>query len=135
MRRIDALFFLQQLDKFKIIKDENGFEFVLFESNALNSITGVKDKTEFEAIENHLHLLENISSKEFKNLLPIAESIGNMLLCCLKQNFPDKDFVVFVSIRIRDSLIIRFHQKWKNEAAYYNPNDYLDSNEKVFVFE
>ena len=135
MRRINTLFFLDGFDKFKIITDENDTEYVVFENSMLNSVTGISDKTEFEALENHLHVLDNISLKEFKRLSPIAESLGNLLLCCLKQKFPCKDFVVFVSMRVRDSLIIRFHQKWENEAPYYNPNDYTGATEKVFWFE
>lgn len=135
MRRIDTLFFLDCFDRFKIITDENGTEYVVFERSTLNSITGIQDKTEFEALENHLHILDNISFKEFKKLLPIAESLGNLLLCCLKQRFPHKDFVVFVSMGVHDSLIIRFHQKWENEVPYYDPNDFTGAKEKVLRFE
>lgn len=135
MRRINTLFFLDHFDKFKIITDEHNTEYVVFENSALNSITGINDKTEFEAIENHVHILDNISVKEFHRLLPIAESLGNMLLCCLKQKFPHRDFIVFVSMTVHDSLIIRFHQKWENEMPYYDPNDYKSSTEKVLRFE
>lgn len=135
MRRINTLFFLDGFDKFKIITDENDTEYVVFENSTLNSATGISDKTEFEALENHLHVLDNISLKEFKRLLPIAESLGKLLLCCLKQKFPHKEFVVFVSMGVRDSLIIRFHQKWENEEPYYNTNDYIDATEKVFWYE
>lgn len=135
MRRINTLFFLDYFDKFKIITDENHTEYVVFENSTLNSATGISDKTEFEALENHLHVLDNISLKEFKRLSPIAESLGNLLLCCLKQKFPRKNFVVFVSMCVHDSLIIRFHQKWENEEPYYNPNDYTGVTEKVFGFE
>lgn len=134
MRRINNLFFLNYFNKFKIITDENDTEYVVFENSTLSSVTGINDKTEFEALENHMHILDNISLKEFKMLLPIAEALGNMLLCCLKQKFPSKDFIVFVSMRVRDSLVIRFHQKWENEKPYYNPDDYVDATEKVFWF-
>ena len=135
MRRINTLFFLDCFNKFKTITDENNTEYVVFENSTLNFVTGISDKTEFEALENHLHILDNISPKEFKRLLPIAESLGDLLLCCLKQKFPCKEFVVFVSMCVRDSLIIRFHQKWENELPYYNPDDHTAATEKVFLFE
>ena len=36
---------------------------------------------------------------------------------------------------MRDSMIIRFHQKWKNEEPYYVPVDEDLETEKLFVFE
>jgi len=135
MRRIDTMAFLNGINRFKTITDEHDTQYVVFEDCKLNYVTGIKDKTEFEAIETHKHIMDNISPREFKRLIPIAESLGDLLLCCLKHKYPDKDFVVYASLSVRDSLIIRFHQKWKDEAPYYEPNDFAGSYERVFMFE
>lgn len=57
------------------------------------------------------------------------------MLNCLKWNYPEKQFMVYVSLRMYDSMIIRFHQKWENEEPYCNPHDFTSENEKVFLFE
>ena len=135
MKRINTLFFLENIDKFKVITDEHDVEYVVFANSTLDSATKISDKTEFEALENHLHILDNISLKEFQKLLPVAESLGNLLLCCLKQKFPYKHCFVWVALRVRDSLIIRFHQKWENEPTYYSLDDSMDTTEKIFRFD
>lgn len=135
MKRTDILSFLNGFDKFKIIKDEQETEYVVFKNSKVKDLIKVNDKTAFEAVENHIHLLDNISHKEFSALFPIANSLGNMLLCCLKQSFPNKNFIVFVTLCVHDSFIIRFHQKWKDELPYYNPKDFENHGEKVFMFE
>lgn len=106
----------------------------MFENSPLDSVTGITDRTAFEAVENHVHILDDITPGEFKKLLPVAESLGNMLLCCLKKRFPDRKFFVFVSIHVGDSFIIRFHQKWENEAQYYYPEDFNGPKERMFGF-
>ena len=135
MRRTDILSFLNGLDKFKIIKDEHETEYVVFKDSKVKYLRKILDKTAFEAVENHIHLLDDITLKEFKALFPIAKSLGNLLLCCLKQSFPNKNFIVFVTLCVHDSFIIRFHQKWEDELPYYNLNDFENQGEKVFMFE
>lgn len=135
MKRIERLSFLVDLYEFKIIRDEYNTEYVVFQNSHLDCVEEVDDKTEFEALENHRHLLDKIRKNEFTRLFPIAESLGKSLLGCLKRDFANKHFVVFVSLRVGDSLIVRFHQKWAGEEPYYNPGDFSDSEEKVFMFE
>ena len=79
--------------------------------------------------------MDKITKKEFKSLIPISKQLGNTLLNCLKCKYPDKQFVVFVSIHLRDSMIVRFHQKWEGEEPYYRPSDFNGPNERVFSFE
>ncbi len=135
MGRIEHLMFLSNLYKYKIIRDEHDTEYVVFENSSLDYVQNINDKTEFEAVETHQHLLDNIRKKEFTRLFPIAEALGKSVLCCLKQTFPNKNFVVFVSLGIHESFIIRFHQKWANEKPYYDPHSFNSLTEKVFVFE
>ena len=135
MKRIEYLKLLSNLFEYKIIKDKFNNEYVVLKENIFTHIDNISDKTAFEAIENHIHLIDNITKEEFKILPDIAESIGKAVLCNLKVSYPQKHFVIFVSISLSGSMIIRFHQKWENEDYYYNVADFDSSNEKVFMFE
>lgn len=134
---MNRIFFLKtflDLFEFKIIEDENGNEYVVFSKSGIKSIKSVMDKTEFEAIENHVHLYDNINLTEFEELKHIANKLGKLLLCNLKQQFPKKNFTVYVTISLHESMIIRFHQNWKDELPYYDPDSYNSDIEKVFMF-
>ena len=134
MRRIEYFELLSNLYGFKSIFDKKGTEYVLF-SNGINAIENVWDKTGFEALENHVHLLDNVKADEFDRLIPVAQNLGQSLLYNLKSNYPSKHFMVYVTVHLHESMIIRFHQKWENEAPYYNSDDFKSPNEKVFLFE
>ena len=135
MKRIQYLEVLSSLFSFKVITDNYHNEYIVYKSSNLSKVENISDKTAFEASENHVHIIDNISKKEFDNLIPIAIRLGQSLLCNLKYYYPQKNFMVFVSIRLHDSMIIRFHQKWKGEEPYCCPNEFLSSTEKVFLFE
>lgn len=135
MNRVENLRFLSEIFRYKVIKDENDTEYILYQSNKLNNVCNIVDKTAFEAVENHYHIMDRIKRKEINDLIPIAENIGELMLVSLKQAFPSKKFIVFVSIGIRDSLIIRFHQKWEGEEPYYDLNGISDYDEKILRFE
>lgn len=135
MNRLFTFEQISDLFSYKTILDENKNEYVVFSNSQLNHVQGVVDYTLFEAMENHVHLLDNVSKKEFSELEPIAEKLGIALLCCLEHHYPQKRFYVFVSYRLHDSLIIRFHQKWPCEAPYFDVRNFDVPNEKVLVFE
>lgn len=135
MKRTKYFELISELFKFKTITDEYGNEFVLFAQSHLNSIENIIDKTEFEASENHIHLIRNLKKSEFFRLIPTAKILGKILLVALENQYPDKHFIVFVSIKIHDSFIIRFHQKWDNEEDFCNPDDFHFGDELVFSFE
>lgn len=135
LTRIEYFELIHSVFKFKTLSDEQGNEYVLLEENSLNTIPNVKDKTEFEAVENHVHLLHNIKKQEFDRLIPVAKTLGETLSNVLKVQFPDKKFFVYVSLHLKDSMIIRFHQKWLNEEPYYNPDDFNSDIVKMFLYE
>ena len=135
MKRLEYWESVADLFRFKIISDEFGNEFVVLKNSKLERIAGVRDKTEFEAIENHVHILDNIKKGEFERLLDIGQVIGNAVLHSLTIQYPTKQFVIFVTINLHDSMIIRFHQKWENEAFYYDPVAFTAPDERVFRFE
>jgi hypothetical protein len=135
LKRIEYFALITGLFKFKTITDEQGNEIVLFAQSNYDFVENIKDRTEFEAYENHVHLIDNIRKNEFNKLVPIARDLGQTLLNCLKFQYPNKQFIVFVSLHLNDSMIIRFHQKWENEEPYCNPSEFTSSKELVFSFE
>ena len=135
MKRVDYFKLLADIFHFKTVFDEKGNEFVFFSQSGNIQIKNVNDRTELEALENHIHLLDGIKKYEFGELLLVAEKLGEALLNALKFKYPNKIFVVFVTVDLYDSFIIRFHQKWSKEEPYYNPADFTLPNSKVFMFE
>jgi len=135
MKRIEYFELLAKTFEFKTIIDDYGNEFVLLKENCVDSFKKIEDKTEFEASENHIHLLDNINKNEFEILKKIAPILGQAVLHSLTSQYAQKHFRVYVSIHLYDSMIIRFHQKWDNEEFYCNPDEFTSSKEKVYAFE
>lgn len=135
MKRIDGFDLLTGLFQFKTVLDERRREFVLFQKSSVDAISGIADKTAFEALENHVHLLDHIKAAEFDPLTRIARALGQAVLGALEAYDPRKHFRVYVSVKLRGSMIIRFHQVWDGEEPYYHPDDFTSSREKVFAFE
>lgn len=135
MRRIVCFERIAKAFDFKTAVDEQGNEYVLFADNNLDLIENIQDKTAFEAFENHIHLIDNIKNNEFGKLVAIAQNFGMALLNCLQIRYPQKRFIVYVSLRLKDSMIIRFHQRWENEEPFCNPRDFVSKDEKVFIFQ
>ena len=94
----------------------------------------IEDKTQFEALENHIHLVDNVKKSDFCELIEIGKILGGTQLNALKSKYPDKEFCVFVTVDIGESMIIRFHQVWENEPVYYNPDDFNSGKTKVLMF-
>ena len=108
---------------FKIIYDIKGTEYiVLDESRAEKDISTIEitDKTAFEAVENHIHMMERISFVKLFSLQKEGENLCRSFLLSLKKKYPTRDFVVCVTLTLHDAMILRFHQKWKGEADYYS---------------
>lgn len=136
MKRFDFLQLIVGLFSFKTIEDDCGNEYVVFSDSTITSevLENISDKTEFEALENHVHLLDKITKKEFENADEVSDILGKSLLNCLRAKYPDKHFFVYVSVDLKDSMIIRFHQEWENEEPYYNADDDFGKNTKMFIF-
>lgn len=117
LKKTEYLTQIAGLFRFKTITDDRGNEFVLFADSSVDRMEYVQDKTAFEAAENHVHLIDRIGKKEFDKLIPVAETLGQVLLNSLKFRYPQKQFVVYVSLCLHDSMIIRFHQKWGKRSS------------------
>ena len=135
MKRIEYFERLGQSFNFKTILDEKGNEYVVLASTPLDSVQRIEDKTAFEAVENHVHLLDHLKKQEFEALIPIAKTLCQTLANTLSKQYPNKKFLVYSSLTLKDSFILRFHQKWENEEPYYNPSDFNTETEKMFVCE
>lgn len=135
MKKYEYLYLIGNLFQFKTILDESGNEYVLFANSKLSYIESVQDRTEFEASENHVHLVDKVKQKDVFDCLQIGKNIGQALLYCLLATYPQKQFVVFVSLRRNDSMILRFHQKWDNEEPYYDPSDFTSACDTVIMID
>lgn len=107
--------------KFYVSKDKNGHEMIyLFEHQKIFN-HAIEDKTGDEALENHVHIFDNVKKRWRKDVKIISEAIARNLFHTLKLEFPNKKFVVYLDLNYMDSVIIRFHQIWENEDLYYDP--------------
>ena len=134
--RLELLRTIIGLTSFKTLYDstqEN--EFVMFADSTVQTVPPTYDRTAFEASENHVHLLDHITRREFHTLLPLAPQLGELLLVSLKHAFPEKHFIVYVSVHLNDSLIVRFHQKWPGELPFCDPANFQSGDERVFSIE
>ena len=129
------LIIISNLFDFKIITDKQKNEYVIFRENIINDIDNISDKTQFEALENHIHLCDDVKRKDLKELSLIGQNIGQALFYTLKSTFPQKDFIVYVSITVGDSMIIRFHQKWQNEYLFYEGSESSLPDEIILKYE
>lgn len=130
--KIEFLRQIIDLFEYKIISDSNGVEYVVYKSSSIESkdLADVEDRTAFEALENHVHLIDNIKKSDYGSIVELGKVLGEVMLNNLKCNFPNKSFVVFVTLT--DSFIIRFHQKWDNEPEYFTVDD--DSTDLTLRF-
>lgn len=135
MKDIRFLQLITGIFKFKLIKDERGNEYILNSDNPLNSVGLIEDKTAFEASENHTHIIEKVRTADFEAACSVGQALGELLFHSLKREYRDKEIVVFVSVTVGDSLIIRFHQKWAGEPYYYDVNADYGRNTKIYIFE
>ncbi len=133
--KLDLLKELSNIFSFKTVSDKDGNEYVLFTYSNINKIDfEIDDKIQFEAVENHVHLSDNIKKKDFDKAVEIGKILGETLLNALKEKYPDKEFCVFVTVDVGNSMIIRFHQVWENEPVYYNPDDFNSDKTKILMF-
>lgn len=109
-------------------------EYILLKSCGVTEIYNrVEDKTSFEALNNHVHLLSRIKKSRLSETYELSEKLGKLLLSVLHSQFPDKHFVVFITVD--SEVTVRFHQKWSGEPWYYITDDENAYEAKVFCFD
>ncbi len=134
MKQIDLLKRITGIFEYKTIDGDRKDQFVLLKSSPFTKVKGVLDKTQFEATENHVHIMDHIKKDEFDDVKTAAELIGKALINNLKLCYPDRNFAVFATVKLYDSFIVRFHQIWENEVPYYDEKLFTKANECVYAF-
>jgi hypothetical protein len=110
--------------KFCICKTQKNEELVFYDYKSNIKHIGshiFNTKTEYEALENHVHLFDNVKKKDQAAVERISMAIAKNLKRELNSQFPEKHFIVYLELNFKDSVIIRFHQQWENEELYYEP--------------
>lgn len=133
MNRIDKLKKFTALFSFRTLPGDTPEQFVVFSHCKLKEAKGIADKTAFEAVENHVHFLENLSKEEFQSVDETAKDLAAILHTALKAKYPERKFAAYATARLQGDLILRFHQVWEGEPLYYIPEEFQDSGEKVFL--
>lgn len=134
MRKKDIQTLMSLLDVFEVqtIIDNNGNEYVLLKSCGITSIDTVDDKTAFEAVMNHIHIIDGVKKWNMDGIENFSKRFLNICGEFLHCKYPSKHFVAYITID--DSVTFRFHQKWENEPWYYITEDHAyDST--VLYFE
>jgi len=93
------------------------------------------DKTQLEATVNHFHIFDKVKMKDFEDVKIVGEAIARNLLIQLSKAFIDRKFIVYLDINMKDSIIIRFHQKWDDEPEYYNIEDFNTKYQVLLEFK
>lgn len=132
---ISKLINLSDIFFFKEVSDERGKSYILLRNNKIESIRGIEDHVAFEAVENHVHIIDKVKKRHFGDCCTLGTNIGLALRDALAYSYPERRFVVFVSITVGESMIVRFHQCWEGETPYYDAADWSGSKEKVLCFE
>lgn len=135
MKQIELITTVANLFSFKTMTDACGNEYVVYENSVCSSVDDIEDKTAFEALENHVHLLDHITKQQLPTLIPVAKNLGSALLASLVYKYPSKKFWVYASLRVGDSFILRFHQAWPGEEPYCNASDFTGPKDFVFAFQ
>ena len=120
--RIELLLNLTGFSGFELVSNSRGIEFVLEKTvhDREAYIDNITDKTAFESTVNHFHLLDRLTEEEFNALYLPCKKLCEIFLRYLCSLFPQKRFCVYVTATKGDSLILRFHQYWKDEPPYHS---------------
>lgn len=120
--------------EFELCSDKDGNELVFLRfPGEKHHLQSVPDKTQREALENHIHLFRAVKKCDQSEAETMAIALARNLTNWLNVRLPDKKFVVTLEINWRDCTVLRFHQCWKDEPPYIDPvNDYPDTEVLFF---
>ena len=116
----------------EIVTDKSSKDFVLLSGSHGELDYEVQDKTEFEAVNNHVHILDKLSPSELDGLREIAPVLCRCIQYTLQAKYPGRQFYVYATASVNDSFILRFHQSWDDEPPYYSPE--LPYGDDLFIF-
>lgn len=122
-----------QLLHYHVLTDAAGNELLCLCDDHRKAIPlSVEDKTAYEAVNNHEHLLDDISDEAFSELVADAPVLCRLIYCNIKMQYPLRKLAVYVAVSRHDSLTVRFHQVWTGEPPYYDPEDFSSGDERIF---
>ncbi|MCL2284777.1 MAG: hypothetical protein FWC32_00260 [Firmicutes bacterium] len=105
------------------------------EAETISEDVNVSDKTQCEAISNHFHLFEKVGKAGRVVALEIGTVIARNLLNALTNAFPDKKFIVYLELNIKDTTAIRFHQAWDDESPYFDVAQPFEDGTELYEFK
>ena len=83
-------------------------------------------KIQTEAIENKVCLFDDVKKYLQNDIKKISVAIAQNLLHCLELEYPEKRFAVFLELKYKDSVWVRFHQIRPGGELYIDPEEYKD---------
>ena len=116
----------------EIVIDKSGTNFVLLSGAHGDLDYKVQDKTEFEAVNNHVHILDKLSPSELDELKEIAPVLCRCIQYTLQAKYHGRQFYIYATASVHDSFILRFHQHWDDEPPYYSPG--LSYGDDMIIF-
>ena len=121
---------------FCTVKDPAGNEFVRLDEGSIpqDPENVVRDRTQYEAVWNHVHLAEGRIKNNREQLKIWGTAVAENLVKTLRETYPEKRFLVFLTIN-NEGMILRFHQKWKGEPPYYDLSRKYEDDSEIFVFD
>ena len=121
--------------KFERCCDKDGNELVFLQfPGETHHLQSIPDKTQCEALKNHIHLFHAVKKCDQAEAKAMAIALARNLIDWLEIRLPDKKFVVTLEINWCDSTVPRFHQCWEAEPPYIDPMGDHPDTEVLFFY-
>lgn len=126
-----------RLFSFREVPDESGGMHVLWahlpfdENHPLTVRSG--EYVEFEALENHEHLMDDLTEEQFRMMIPVVDDLCRALRDVLCVRYPDRIFHVWGLVQKGGTVIVRFYQHRENEEEYWTDDMQTDENEERMI--
>lgn len=130
---VDLCRAFSQLWHVHLLTDAAGKELLCLQDDRRKTIPlAVADKTAYEAVNNHMHLLDDLSDAAFAELAADAPVLCQIIYRNIRLQYPQKRLAVYAEVSRHDSLTVRFHQVWNQERPYWNPEDFASGDARIF---
>ena len=129
-----------QLFSFREIEDSEGNVHVVWAHSRTGQSGRVSVRpgecTEFEALENHEHLIDDITPQQFRAMIPALDSLCRALRDALRVRCADRKFHVWGLIQLHGTMMVRFYQEWPGEPPYWTEDLLTDpTKERLIHYE
>ena len=125
-----------RLFSFREIPDESGNTHVLWahlfeEGRVLTVRAG--EYVEFEALQNHEHLMDDLTGEQFWAIIPVVDDLCRALRDVLCVRYPNRVFHVWGLVQKGGTVLVRFYQDWPGEAEYWTDDIQTDEREEKLI--